>query len=117
MMQGMVVVMRGEHVLMKIVCGCDGGHAPELAQAIRQHGLPSIKDADKLAEAAEFGCSDCRVIVTESEMYMGSHGPMEDEESMPGGEFRLYRETFQQSKFNPRWARGDGAITAFVRLR
>jgi hypothetical protein len=94
--QGLITVQSGGHVLMKIVAGCNGYNAPKLAEEIKKRWPLSTKDAYKLAFSMNFGCPPCLVAFTESEVAF-----VEDEELDP-----LYRETFQEPRFNPRWKQG-----------
>ncbi len=99
--QGLVTLKRGEVVLMKIVVGDNGMKAGVLAKAIQMlmantGSLPSSKEAYQMAERTHFGCPACLVVVTESDMtclFTQDPGP-------------LYRSTFTQPRFNPRWESG-----------
>ncbi|MDO8482664.1 MAG: hypothetical protein Q7S86_02500 [bacterium] len=98
MTQGLVTIMHGGKVVMKIVAGCDGMNARKVANAIRKLGrIPSLKNAYEIAEKVEFGSAESLVVMGEKRSKLGGSkerlGP-------------LYRKTFSQPRFNPRWKRG-----------
>jgi hypothetical protein len=92
MTNGVVSVLVGGKVALKVVCGCNGNYAYALAHLLKVE--PEVPPADIVrgfAEAVDFGCKDCLVIQT----------PEEDlfhEELDP-----RYRETFSDPEANPRW--------------
>lgn len=96
MTNGLVTITENGHVVMKIVCGCDGMRAPMLAAAIRSMGeVPLRADARRLAHMVGFGCCGCLVIQTP-----GLKRPPHCE--MESGAKR-YEETFDDPRANPRW--------------
>ncbi len=61
--EGIVSVVKGGRVAMKIVAGCNGMTAPKVAEAIRTLGrVPATEEALHLAAEAKLGCDDCLVI-------------------------------------------------------
>jgi len=105
--QGVVTVLKDAKVAMKIVVGCDGYNAANIAQIIRAAGkVPTVREAYKTALQLTCGCRDCLTIITTDEIFfMGSEdvGP-------------LYRETFDDPRFNPRWKNGTADHVHIVRL-
>ena len=113
MTQGLLSIVCGGRVVLKAVCGCDGGNVRELAKEIREKGIaPSVAQVRRLAEKHGFGCDECRVILTGFRGEVQIHTKIKEWYDPDD----LYRSTFAKPKFNPRWKRGDGAITAVVRL-
>ncbi len=106
MTQGMITITKGGIVLFKIVAGCDGYNVTRLAKNIK--GMEGPLTRGRLYEAAiteGFGCKDCLVV-----MDLRSH-------NFHGGELpTLYRQTFNQAKFNPRWDSGKVERYAKIEL-
>ena len=101
---GLVTVRDTEKVLMKIVVGTDGMRVKQMAKMIRtfirKNGRhPIIREAVDMAKAVHFGSENDRIVITADSHY--------SECGQPG---QLYRDTFDQPKFNPRW---DIGITEF----
>lgn len=96
MTQGMITVKKGNKVLMKIIIGCNGMKVKTVAEEMRKNWPLSAKGAYDLAVRNGLDDTESLVVVTESEIhYEGS------DDISP-----LYRTTFQQPKFNPRWECG-----------
>ena len=98
--QGLVTVKSGDKVLMKVVAGCDGNNAQKLADKLKDTWPVDAFKAYQLAQEVGFGDEDCLVAITISEAVSGGD-KVGDEELGP-----LYRTTFQQPEFNPRWENG-----------
>ncbi len=95
--QGLITIQKNGTVAMKIVAGCNGMQAPALAAAIRRRGhIPGPLEVYTLALGMDFGCKDCLVVVDKKMCFYQCDGPVG----------RLYRRTFRQPRFNPRWNRG-----------
>ena len=101
--QGVVSIVRNElsEVAFKIVAGCDGYNAEELAKAILKKSFDDLtcELLLEMAKEAGFGCEDDLVVLGRgckpaSEMDEGDLGP-------------LYHLTFDNPWFNPRWGRGS----------
>ena len=101
MTQGMVVVIDGGQVVMKVVAGCNGMNAGVLAEAIRSERRIESARVFEMAECSYFGCPGCLVVVTKEAVTM-SEGPVE-----LSGDLVRYRETFNDARFNPRWENGS----------
>jgi hypothetical protein len=96
MTQGMVTILCGGKVAMKIVVGCDGYNASKVSAEVRAMGrTPTVAEALELSERIGFGCDACRVVVTENEAACRD-----------GDAHQRYRDTFSQPLFNPRWECG-----------
>ncbi len=101
MTQGLVSVLSGPQVLMKVVAGNDGMRAQEVGKAIRvfvaMYGqLPTVDEAYSMAAERGFGCVDCLVVMTKDARRFDG-----DDELSPA-----YQDTFDQQGFNPR--KSDG---------
>ena len=103
--QGIVSVLEGSNkVVAKLICGCGGQEAQDVADAISEKpGLDAAALYD-LADGMGFGCENCLVAMSKDETVF--HGD--------NAVFPLYRETFSLPYFNPRWLRGDGARVALA---
>ena len=94
--QGLVTVQLSGRVIMKVVAGCDGDQAQELAYRMQNFWPMSIDEVHALALSVGFGNPECLVVITDNAVcYNGADeiGP-------------LYRATFSQPRFNPRWEHG-----------
>lgn len=95
--QGLVTVVKDGRVVMKIITGSDGMHAPTLASVLKaSRQVPQLEEAYKLALSLGFGSRGSLVVMNETQELF--HG--DDDLSS------LYRETFGQPEFNPRWKQG-----------
>jgi hypothetical protein len=104
--QGMVTVRQGGQVVMKIVVGSNGDKAKRVADEIRSlNRVPSRHEAFQLAVRCGFGAKADLVVLNRD-----GH--------TPSGEtlHALYRDTFDQPKFNPRWECGIVAELEIVDL-
>lgn len=105
--QGMVTVMKDGAVLMKVVAGCDGQNARLLARVIgAAKQVPDVRTAYRTALQVGFGDRNCLVVVTPDEVFS-----MCAEE--PGV---LYRSTFDQPRFCPRWEHGTADHVRIVEI-
>ncbi len=96
MTQGLVTVRHNGAVKLKIVAGSDGYNAKRVATAIRKLGrVPTLTEAWTIASQNSFGGSDDLVVMNERDVRTCTH-PIS----------RLYRKTFRQAEFNPRWKQG-----------
>lgn len=115
MTNGVVSIVNGGKVVLKIVCGCDGYNAAKLADALRDwigdwqgDGCPiDLEDARGVAREVGFGCDDCLVLMNENEFRFDG----DDDEIGP-----LYREKFADPRFNPRWELGVCGHVELVEL-
>lgn len=90
--------------IVKAVCGCDGYYAPQLAEKIATKQAHTAKQVYDLARTLHFGCDLCLVVIDKTNtMYRG------------GLELSaLYRSTFDDPNFNPRWEYGTADYTRVV---
>ncbi|MBI5071848.1 hypothetical protein HZB93_03090 [Candidatus Falkowbacteria bacterium] len=84
---------------MKVVAGCDGQLAKKIAEELRAAWPVNASQAHAIARKSGFGCANCLVVVTESGIVLCG-----ENWDLPA----IYRETFQQPDFNPRWR--DGSV-------
>lgn len=103
--QGLVTVQDSDgKVLMKIVTGTDGNQADSVASAVKAAWPMDADDAYDVAFNLGFGNDDNLVVITENE-----HATNSGEELNP-----LYRSTFDQPRFNPRWEHGTADFISVV---
>lgn len=79
-----------------MVVGCNGYNADKVAARIRSFQSAGLTDLYMIARDEGFGCASCRVVI-------GREGVMCVD---PDDLHDLYRETFDQPAFNPRWENG-----------
>lgn len=97
--QGVLSITDGiDIVRFKVICGLNGYNMPDLASALAEYKLSEL-DVDmiyELAQEHDIGTAECLVVMDgERERYDGL------EEIGP-----LYRLTFKNPWFNPRWDYG-----------
>lgn len=107
MTQGLVTVMVGYEVFCKIVAGCDGYNAENLARAILEKNLTEPIEFFAEAKAQNFGSPNNLVVFTEH-LFLHETGDEIDDR---------YRETFKCPFFNPRWEYGTCEHTIIVDIR
>lgn len=103
--QGLVSGVQRRRVLFKIVAGCNGYNAKAVSERIAQEwkrkGRLGSRALERIAIEEEFGCDDCRVILTQSRVRVTVRAKDEATE--------LYFPTFGNPRFNPRWRSGKVA--------
>ena len=97
--QGLISIMKDKSVIVKVICGCDGYNAKKVARIIEKRHLEKIQDIYDVALENGFGCSDCLVVMNKTDIVYKGDG---DIDSHP-----LFRETFNNPSFNPRWECGS----------
>lgn len=96
MTQGLITVLLDGKVAMKIVTGCNGMHVKKVAQSIRKlKRVPTVDEAYEIA-IKEFDEKEMLVVLDREKVRFDG-----DDDLSP-----LYRSTFDQPKFNPRWENG-----------
>ncbi len=105
--QGVVSVVIDERVIVKAIAGCNGYEAPKLAAVIRERKLFKIEDVYQAALEVDFGCAEDLVVLSNTQVMFD--GDVD-------GLGYLYRGTFTDPKFNPRWKNGTAAYTEVVEL-
>jgi hypothetical protein len=104
--QGLVTVQKDGKVVMKLITGQDGYFAEKVANQILKEWPVTGFKAYKIAQNIGFRCIDCLVVITEKQIITRG-----DEEVNP-----LYRETFHDPEFNPRWAQGTADHTVVINV-
>ncbi len=109
MTQGIVsVVNKAGSTLRKIIVGDNGMNAEDLAKAIGRATRPlSAEHLYAMALEADFGCEDCLVVQDRERDF---HGPVIEE--LPA----VYREKFDDPRWNPRWRHGTADHTVVVEV-
>lgn len=105
--QGLVTIKTRRRVLVKVVAGCDGMKARQLAGQLKVRWPLTASQIYREAVIAGFGSPNDLVVITKDEViYKG------DDELGP-----LYDQTFQQPRFNPRWVHGTADHVVVVRVK
>ncbi len=95
--QGMVcLVTEKKEVLIKAITGCNGMRAKRLQKKIIDECLSTREAIYKAALEVHFGCPNCLVVMDSIGITKMFEGDVDS----------LYRETFKQANFNPRWSCG-----------
>lgn len=103
--QGVVSLVRDGEVAMKFVAGCNGQNAKLLALSVRTDGVGNLDSALRLGLACGFGCPECLVVV-------GKDGHVTHALGDPVSP--LFRQTFADPNFNPRWELGSADYVEVV---
>jgi hypothetical protein len=82
-------------VVVKVIVGCAGFNVAAFAGEVVKRKLTDLKHLELLADNVEFGCTSCRVLMDQNEI-------LADADCVSD----LYRQTFDQPMFNPRWECG-----------
>lgn len=104
--QAVISLVKKGHMFIKIICGCNGGHALKLVKIIKDNKLDNIQDIYNLALEYKFGCKDCLVVMNKDNIIFKG-----DEDIGP-----LYIETFDDPSFNPRWKNGTADYVFIIRI-
>jgi len=104
--QGMLSVTKNGKTVLKAVAGCDGYNVKDLVKSLSKEDCTNPNKVYGKALDAGFGCHDCLVVLSADKIVHTSHDEV-------GG---LYKETFEQPKFNPRWERGTVEHYSEVKL-
>jgi hypothetical protein len=111
--QAIISMVKNDHTFIKIICGCGGYNAEKLVKVLKDNKSGNIKTGTDLLKlyyimALEngFGCKDCLVVMdSENIIFEG------DDNIAP-----LYRETFDNPSFNPRWKSGIANIVTILNI-
>lgn len=104
--QGMVSIVKDGRVQMKIVAGCDGDRANELADWLRSE--PTAKPQEVYDMALEIGFGNRETLVVQ-------YGPDKAVVDPDLGELSaLYKQKYGDASFNPRWEFGTADYTVVV---
>jgi len=105
--QGLLTITVNNNVVFKIIAGCNGYNAEDLAEIIKKSetSVFSLQSLWDMAKMAGFGCDHCLVVI-------------DKQSSIPNGEEldKRYRETFNIPEFNPRWDLGTADHVIMVEL-
>jgi len=104
--QGVVSVIENDQVVMKIIVGCNGDKASDVAFVVEDHWPISMEEAYEIAQECGFYDRESLVVMTKNETkYLGDH------DLDP-----RYRTTFNQPEFNPRWDQGTADYVEVVKV-
>jgi hypothetical protein len=101
--QGIVSLVKNGAVALKCVAGCDGYNAPKVADWLRENPDADGRAVYRACIDVGFGCRDCLVVLTPN-----FHVAECENDLSP-----LYRKTFLDPRFNPRW---DCGLAAHVEV-
>lgn len=104
--QAIISLVRNGHTFIKVICGCDGYNSEKLVKIIKDNKLDNIQDIYKIALENKFGCRECLVVMNDKDVIFDG-----DESVGP-----LYRETFDDPSFNPRWKFGIADIVTVLKI-
>lgn len=104
--QGILSVTEAGRTLIKVVCGCDGMNIPKLKKYVQQHKVDSIPAMWQAVKACGIGCDDCLVIQDNTNNYMF--------DGITVNLSSIYREKFEDPRFNPRWENGTASYVEVV---
>lgn len=95
MTNGVVSIVAGGKVAMKLVTGHDGGNAQKVAERIRfLRQVPGVEEAREIALDEGFGCRECLIVGTPEDPFGNDH---------MRGDYPRYWTTFNEPRANPRW--------------
>lgn len=107
--QGMISIIKDGNVITKIISGCNGNNTEivvkEIIQYMSHGGDPEcLEDIYRISEEKDMGCIDCLIVMSKDKfLYKG----LEDISN-------LYKEEFEDPKFNPRWECGIAGILFII---
>lgn len=104
--QGVLSVVRGGEVVVKLVTGSDGYQLPKLAEVIREKRLVDVVDIYVEAERLHIGSCGSLYVFDRDGSCVTNGDDLPDK----------YRETFTVPQWNPRWERGTADYIEVVNL-
>lgn len=104
--QAIISLVKNGHTFIKIICGCDGYNAEKLVKNIKKDQTDNIKDIYIMALENGFGCIECLVVMDSEHVIFGGEENIDP----------LYRETFDDPSFNPRWKRGTADFVTILKI-
>ena len=106
--QGVLSIVRGDKVVVKLVTGCDGYFIHDVAKALNESLTVNPHNIMRMAKECGLGGSSLIVQWTPGDYICD--GPME---KLPD----LYAKKFNDPTFNPRGSRGTAAHTVLIRVQ
>jgi len=94
--QAIISLVRNGHTFIKIICGCEGYNSEKLVEIIKDSRPDNIQDIYKMDLENKFGCRECLVVMDDKKVIFNGDEPLDP----------LYRDTFDNPSFNPRWKLG-----------
>lgn len=104
--QAIISLMKKGRVSIKIVCGCNGYNVEKLIEIIKDIQPEKIQDIYKIALENKFGCRECLVVMDDKNVVFKGDGYVGP----------LYRETFNDPSFNPRWKSGIAEYVIILKI-
>ena len=87
--------------LVKCVAGCDGYNATTVAKLLTEAPTLDMQSIYETCLDNGFGCSDC-LVVMDANKHIFDYAEHDSAEDLSD----LYRDTFTNPRFNPRWTCG-----------
>ena len=103
---GIVSVVKDGQVVLKCIAGCDGHHAEDVADWLRENRDACEQEVYDACLELGFGCQECLVV----------QGPVV---TVFRGDFDLgplYRKRFSDPRSSPRWGSGIAACVEVVEI-
>lgn len=108
MTNGIVSVVRDGQVVLKCIAGCDGYHAEEVADWLRENRDACEQEVCDACLDLEFGCYE-DLVVQGPEVTVWRGGDVDELDP-------LYRQKFSDPRFNPRWDCGRADYVEVVEI-
>ena len=107
--QGVVSLVSNQKVVLKVITGCDGDRAQQLADRLQNAWPMPAEAVHEVALEIGFGSEESLVVMTGEEVcYHGDEG----REALHS----RYRGTFQNPRFNPRWVVGTADHVVVINI-
>jgi len=110
--QGVVSIAIDGKTVIKATVGCNGYNADQLAELIRTSNLEKPEDIERVANQAQFGCSECRVIQAGADATATIFRGDDDLSAL-----YFDRDKFFDPQFNPRWEEGTADHVVVIERR
>jgi NAD(P)H-nitrite reductase large subunit len=104
--QAVISLVKKDHTFIKIVCGCNGYNAEKLVKIIEDKQLDKIRHIYNAAIENNIGCKECLVVMDDNDIIFKGNDDVDP----------LYRETFDNPSFNPRWKNGTAEYVIVIKI-
>lgn len=104
--QAVISLVKKDRTFIKIVCGCNGYNAEKLVKIIEEKKLDKIRHIYKIALQNNIGCKECLVVMDDNDIIFKGSDCIAP----------LYRETFDNPSFNPRWKNGTAEYIIVLKI-
>lgn len=104
--QAIISLIKKGNTFIKIVCGCNGSNAEKLVKIIKDIQPEKIQNIYEIAIRNRFGCRECLVVMDDKSVVFKGDEELD----------KLYRETFNDSSFNPRRQSGKADSVTILKI-